>query len=146
MSGDIKLSVGSDVVRSLGCNDLSAGKKFTLLLGTDTNLLTNFIPNSGLPVPIKIKTDVDFAILINELPVYVFGQDEMLGSRPIDMDQHSIKNVMSPVNKLDSVNKAYADLIKYKTVTGNIPPTVMTDHILFTFSAAKAFASGKINM
>ena len=25
VSGDIKLSVGSDLVRSLGCNDLSAG-------------------------------------------------------------------------------------------------------------------------
>ena len=59
--------VGSDLVRSLGCYDLSAGKKFTLLLGTDTNLLTYFVPNSGLPVPIKIKTDVGFAILINEL-------------------------------------------------------------------------------
>ena len=34
VSGDIKLSVGSDLVRSLGYNDLSAGKKFTLLLGT----------------------------------------------------------------------------------------------------------------
>ena len=33
VSGDIKLSVGSDLVMSLGCNDLSAGKKFTLLLG-----------------------------------------------------------------------------------------------------------------
>ena len=31
VSGDIKLSVGSDLVRSLGCNHLSAGKKFTLL-------------------------------------------------------------------------------------------------------------------
>ena len=49
VSGDIKLSVGSDLVRSLGCNDLSAGKKFTLLLGTDTNMLTYSIPNSGLP-------------------------------------------------------------------------------------------------
>ena len=27
--GDIKLSVGSHLVRSLGCNDLCAGKKFT---------------------------------------------------------------------------------------------------------------------
>ena len=34
VSGDIKLNVGSDMARSLGCNDLSAGKKFTLLLGT----------------------------------------------------------------------------------------------------------------
>ena len=62
------------------------------------------------------------------------------------MDQHSVKNVMSPVNKLDAVNKAYADRIKYKTVTGNIPNTVMTDHILLPFSAAKAFASEKIKI
>ena len=62
------------------------------------------------------------------------------------MNQHSIKNVMSPVNKLDVVNKAYADRIKYITVNGNISNTFMTDHTLFTFPAAKAFASGKINM
>ena len=146
MSGDIILSVGSDLVRSLGCNDLSAGKKFTLLLGTDTNLLTYSVPNSGLLVPIKIKTIVGFAIFINELPISVFGQNEILCCQPIDMDQHSIKNVMSPVNKLDAVKKAYADRIKYKTVTGNIPNTVITDHILFTFPAAKAFASGKIKI
>ena len=46
-SGDIKLSVGSDLVRSLGCNDLSAGKKFALLLGSDKNMLAYSIPNSG---------------------------------------------------------------------------------------------------
>ena len=40
VSGDIKLNVGSNLVMSLGCNDLSTGKKFTLLLGTDTNMLT----------------------------------------------------------------------------------------------------------
>ena len=50
MSGDIKLSVGSDLVRSLGCNDISAGKKFTLLLGSEKNMLTYSIPNSGLPL------------------------------------------------------------------------------------------------
>ena len=73
VSGDIKLSVGSDLVRSLGCNDLSAGKKFTLLLGTDTNMLTYTIPNSGLSV---IKTDVGFAVLIAELPICVFDRDK----------------------------------------------------------------------
>ena len=51
-------------------------------------------------------------------------------SMPIDMDQHSIKNVRNPVDRLDAVNKAYAGRIKYKTVTDNIPNTVMTDHIL----------------
>ena len=50
------------------------------------------------------------------------------------MDQHSINNVKNPVDRLDAVDKAYADRIKYKTATGNIPNTVMTDHTLFTFS------------
>ena len=77
VSRDIKLIVGSYLVRSLECNDLTAGKKFTLLLGSDTNMLTYSIPNSGLPVPIKIKSDVGLAILINELPICVFGRDEI---------------------------------------------------------------------
>ena len=109
-------------------------------------MLTYSIPNSGLPVPIKIKIDVGLAILINELPICVFGQDEIICRRPIDMDQHSIKNVMSPANKFYAVDKAFADLITYKTATSNIPDTVMTDHTLFTFPAAKAFSSGKIKI
>ena len=58
---------------------------------------------------IKIKTDVCFAILIDELPIRVFGRNEILCSRPIDMDQHSIKNVKNQTDRLDSVNKTYAD-------------------------------------
>ena len=75
--GNINISVVSGLVRSLGCNDLIAGKKFTLLLGSDRNMLTYSIPISGLPVFIKIKTDVGFAILINQLPMCVFGQDKI---------------------------------------------------------------------
>ena len=52
----------------------------------------------------------------------------------------------NPVDRLDAVNKAYADRIKYKTASGNIPNTVLTDHILFTFPIAKSFASGKIKI
>ena len=58
-------------------------------------------------MPIKIKTDVGFAILIDELPICVFGRDEILCSQSIDMDQHSIKNVKNPIDRLDAVNKAY---------------------------------------
>ena len=46
-----------------------SGKKFILLLGLDKNMLTYSVPNSGLPVPVKIKTDVGFAILIDALYV-----------------------------------------------------------------------------
>ena len=96
-------------------------------------MLSYSVPNSGLPMPVKIKTDVGFAILIYELPICIFGWDKILYSRPIDMDQHSIKNVKNPTDKLDVVNKAYADRIKYKTATSNIPNTVLIDHTLFTF-------------
>ena len=73
MSRDIKLNVISDLARSLGCNDLTTGKKFTLLLGTDTNMLSYSLSDSGLPI--KIKTDGGFAILINQLPICNFSQD-----------------------------------------------------------------------
>ena len=109
-------------------------------------MLTYSVPNSGLPVPVKIKTDVGMGILIKELPVCIFRQDEILCSQLIDMDQDSIKNVKNPIDRLDAVNKAYADRIKYKTASGNIRNTVLTDHILFTFPTGKPFAIGKIKI
>ena len=109
-------------------------------------MLSYSVPNSGLPTPVKIKADVAFTIFIKELPVCVFSQDEILYSQPIDMEQNSIKNVKNPVDRLDAVNKAYADRIKYKTASGNIPNTVLTDYILFTFPIGKPFASGKIKI
>ena len=66
-----------------------------------------------------------------------FSQELILCSQPIDMNQHSIKNVKSPVNKLDALNKAYADRIKYKSATGTIPNTVRTDHTLLHFPLRK---------
>ena len=76
------------------------------------------IPDSQLKVPIKIKTDGSFLILINQLPICDFGQDVILCSQPIDMNLHLIKNVKSPVNKFDAVHKAYADRLKCKTANG----------------------------
>ena len=60
------------------------------------------------------------------------------------MNQHSIKNVKSPFNKFDAVNKAYTDRIKYKSATGIIPNTIRTDHTHFTFPATQDIISGKI--
>ena len=101
-------------------------------------MLSYSVPDSQLPVPIKIKTDGGFLILINQLPIWDFCEEVILCNQPIDMDLHLIKNVKSPDDRLDAVNKVYADRIKYKPATGNIPNTVMTDHAFFTFPAAKA--------
>ena len=88
MSGDIKLNVDSNLARSLGCNDLTKGKKFTLLLGEDPNMLSYYFPDSGLPVPFKIKTDGGFASCFNQLPICDFSQDLISCSQPIDIDDH----------------------------------------------------------
>ena len=86
------------------------------------------------------------AILPSWLTSYLcdFGQDIISCSQHIDMNNYLIKNVKSPVNIFDAINKADADRIKCKTATGDIPNTVVTDHTLFTFPAEKAFASGNI--
>ena len=52
----------------------------------------------------------------------------------------------NPIDRLDAVNKVYADRIKYKTASGNISNTVVTYHILFTFLTGKAYGSGKIKI
>ena len=140
--GDIKLNVGSDLVRSLGCNNLTTGKNFTLQLGTNANIPSCSLSDSLLPTPIKIKTDGGFHTLINQQPLCDFGKDVISCSPPINIDSNFINNVKSPVNRLHEINKAYVDLIKYKTDTGIIPNTVTTDHTLFTYPTTKAFASG----
>ena len=80
VSGDKKVGVGSDLIRRLGCNNLTTGKKFTFLLGTDTNMLSYSLPDSQLPAPIEIKTDGGFVILINQHPICHFGQVVILCS------------------------------------------------------------------
>ena len=100
-------------------------------------MLSYSFPDSQLPVPIKIRTDISFLILINQLPICDFGQVVILCSQPIDMDLHLIQNLKSPVNIFDIVNKALVDGVKYKTATGIIPNTVMADHTIFTFLLRK---------
>ena len=50
VSGDIKWNVSSDLVRSPGCNNLTTGKKFTILLGKDTTMISYSLPDSQLTV------------------------------------------------------------------------------------------------
>ena len=112
VSGDVVLRIGSYLVRIPGCDNLSAGKKFILMLGTYSNMLTYSIPKPFVLTPIELKTDAGFVILIDQHPICGFSRDLILYSQPIDMNQHSIKNVKSSVNKFDAVNKANTDRIK----------------------------------
>ena len=113
VTGDILINSGTEG-SWLECLNLGEGKKFALVLGILANVLLYTKPNSNVPAPVELDTSVRFVILINTRPICGFSQDLILSSQPIDMTQHSIKNVKSPVNKLDTVDKVYADRIKYK--------------------------------
>ena len=82
-------------------------------------MLTYTIPNSGLPVPIKIKADVGFAILIKELPACVFGQDEILCNQLIDMDQHSMLSFMASSLDILSSNLKIDQFVNLKKYYSN---------------------------
>ena len=61
MSGVVVLGIDSDLVRIVGCDNLSAGKKFILMLGSYSNML----PKPFVLTPIELKTDAGFVILID---------------------------------------------------------------------------------
>ena len=52
-------------------------------------------------------------------------------------------NVKNPIDRLDAVNKAYVERVKYISFNSIIPNAVLTDHTLVTFPDAKGFISRK---
>ena len=57
VSGDVVLRIGSDLVRILGCDDLSAGKKFIHMQGLYSHMLKYSIPKQFVLTPTELKTD-----------------------------------------------------------------------------------------
>ena len=99
VSGDIKVNFGSDLIRSIGCDYVGACKKFTLLLGSQSNTLSFSLLNPPTQkIPVKLKAVGGFVILIEQHRICDFSMESILCSRPINMGQNLIKNVKSPVN------------------------------------------------
>jgi hypothetical protein len=51
MTGDMSISVGSSLFRTLGCNDFSESKGFVILFGSDTNQI-----QCQLNTPVTLQT------------------------------------------------------------------------------------------
>ena len=71
VSGDVVLRIDSDLVRILECDNLSAGKKFILMLGSYSNMLTYSILKPSVLTPIELKTDAGSVIFIDQHPICV---------------------------------------------------------------------------
>ena len=74
VSGDVVLRIDSDMVRILGGDNLSAGKKVILMPGSYSNMPTYSIPKPFVLTLIELKTDADLSsCLTNTLYVVLVG-------------------------------------------------------------------------
>ena len=71
MLGDVVLGIDSQLVSILGCDNLSAGKKFILMLGSYSNTLTYSIPKPFVLTPTELKTETGFVIMIDVVLVRI---------------------------------------------------------------------------
>ena len=120
MTGDLSLKVGSSLLRTLGCNDLSESKGFTILLGSDTNQL-----QCQLNTPVTLQTTDGFLCRYGGHDVMRFGINSddrrMHAHSDIVMNGNFIGKLRNPNSAQDAATKNYADNLTKKCHSGYIP-------------------------
>ena len=114
MSGDLRMSIGSDTVRLLGCVDLSEGKGFSLPLGNFQNQLQfAVIPPPQTQTPVTMHTTHGFLVMKNNEPVCQLGDpgpdNQVIVHRRIAMNNNLIKFLRDPVDPQDAATKGFVD-------------------------------------
>jgi len=105
--GDLRLNVGEDTVRLLGCTDLTPGKGFILSLGELQNQIQYCVVTpSKLQTPITMHTTAGFLINANNDPVCQLGGHN---HSDLIMNGNQIRMVRDPSNDQDAATKVYVD-------------------------------------
>ncbi|KAK3768670.1 hypothetical protein RRG08_065964 [Elysia crispata] len=114
MSGDLRMSIGSDTVRSLGCDGLTVGRGFSLPLGNLQNQLQFAVvapPQNQTPV--TMQTTDGFLVQINNELVCQLGDtgpdNQVIIHRIIAMNNNWIKFLRDPAEPQDAATKNYED-------------------------------------
>jgi hypothetical protein len=116
MTGNLSLNVGTDLLRTLGCSDLSGSKGFAVLLGSAQNQI-----QCQLNQPITVQTTDGFLCRSGGLDVARFGKNPGIGDRRVDvyqdivMNQHFIADLHDQGSAQDAVTKIYSDAMSYMT-------------------------------
>jgi hypothetical protein len=142
MTGNLTLNVGSDLLRTLGCSDLSGSKGFAILLGSLTNQL-----QCQLNTPVTLQTTDGFLCRCAGNDVIRFGRSSTDSRtdayQDIVMNQHYITDLHDPTNDKDAANKIYADALSYMTaypiMTAN---TTTVDGLTYIASSSSVSGSG----
>ena len=108
MTGDLKLNVGADLLRTLGCMDLSGSKGFSILLGSIMNQI-----QCQLNTPITLQTTNGFLCKSGGNDVIRFGKSSTDNRtdvyQDIVMNQHFIADLCDPASAQDAATKNYVD-------------------------------------
>lgn len=141
ITGDLKLLLNNDNIRTFGIGDITNGKSVSLLLGDTLNQIRH---NFGHALKIAAANGVKFACPAGE--VCRMGTHN---SKDIQMNDNSITGLHDPTSPQDAATKAYVDttaLLKsaLKTATGTIPATTYADTVIASFPTGKTMLNGKI--
>jgi len=101
--GDLFLSVGADVVRDLGCVDLTDRKGFSLPLGNHQNrpYFTAVSPTKPQQ-PVTLETSHGFAVKANDENVLQLGREEIAVHK-------RIRYLPEPEQDNEAASKGYVD-------------------------------------
>jgi hypothetical protein len=141
MTGNLSLNVGTDILRTLGCSDLSGGKGFALLLGSIMNQI-----QCQLNTPITVQTTDGFLCRCVGNDVIRFGissTDNRTGVyQDIIMNQHFIADLHDPKSDKDAANKIYVDALDYMTAYPTMTNNTTTIDGLTYVASASSVVSG----
>jgi hypothetical protein len=132
----------TDILRTLGCSDLSGSKGFAILLGSLMNQI-----QCQLNTPVTLQTTDGFLCRSAGNDVIRFGKSSADNRvdvyQDIVMNQHYMAELHDPSSDKDAVNKIYADALSYMTayptMTGN---TTTINGLTYIASASSVSASG----
>lgn len=140
MTGNLSLNVGADLLRTLGCSDLSGSKGFSIILGSIMNQI-----QCQLNTPITLQTTDGFLCRSGGNDVIRFGR--AAGDTRTDvytdivMNQHYIADLHDPNNNKDAANKIYVDASSYM-ITYPIMTANMTTMNGLTYTASSSSVAG----
>jgi hypothetical protein len=121
VTGDLRISMGSDLVRTLGCLDLSAARKFIIALGNRENNLFLALASHSTPTPVTLETTDGFLVKAGK-NICQFAREEIDVFKDITMNDNKIVQLSDPVDDQDAATKKYVDNKQFLCHTGHIPP------------------------
>jgi len=114
MTGNLLLSAGSDLVRLLGCTDLTPGKGFSLALGNLQNQIQyEVIAPPQTQTPLTLKTTHGFLIQSNDSDVIQIDGNTTMVYSNIMMNNRRILNHPEPSSDNEAATKSYVDTRKH---------------------------------